>query len=128
MPRRDSRSAHPQLPLRTSEQLKAPFRSSERAEALNASERLAAELLNDAFQIAKLENKEAAHLCGISENLVEKWRSTNARGAPSFVQMLCLPPAFHLALHKAMNRRFGFGKQALRDLLEAAGSLAMVIE
>jgi hypothetical protein len=130
-----------QLPVRTSEQLKAPLRQSEHGttseaslrtsephdEALRQSERDAADLLNEAFKDAKLENKEAAFLCGVSESLVEKWRSKDQRGAPSFVQMLCLPPKFHYALHKQMNKRYGFGKAALRDLMDAAGSLAMVI-
>jgi len=129
MPRRHLQSDAPQLPLRTSEQLKAPFRSSERgADALSQSEQIAAELLRAAFKRARLNDKEIAHLCGVSRSLVEKWSSTEQRGCPSFVQLLLLPPSFHYALHKEMNARFGFGKQALRDLMDAAGSLAMVIE
>lgn len=117
------------LPVRTSEQLKAPFRSSEPAsETCGSSERLAAELLDAAFAAAGLSNKDIAHLCGVSQSLVEKWRSTESRGAPSFVQLLLLPPAFHITLHKLLNRRFGFSRAALRDLLEAAGSLALLVD
>jgi DNA-binding transcriptional regulator YiaG len=117
------------LPLRTSEQLKVGLRTSEpETVVLGKAEQLAAELLNDAFDRAQLENKEIAHLCGVSVSLVEKWRSREARGCPSFVQMLLLPPSFHIALHRSMNERFGFARQALRDLLESAGTLAMVLE
>lgn len=77
---------------------------------------------------ANLTNKEVAHLVGVSESLVQKWRTPSARTCPSFVQLLRLPPAFHLALHRSMNRRFGFGRAALVDLLEAVGSLALVTE
>lgn len=119
MARSESRPSASALPLRTSEQLKVPFRSSEQPDAL------AAELLNAAFDAAGLENKDIAHLCGVSVSLVEKWRSPEARGCPSFLQMLCLPPSFHLALNRAMDKRFGFGRSALLDLLDAAGRLAV---
>jgi len=102
--------------------------SEQRTETFGSSERLAAQFLNEAFLAAGLDTKEIAHLCGVSVSLVEKWRDVNARGCPSFVQMLLLPPSFHLALHRVMNRRFGFGKQALRDLLESAGALALALE
>lgn len=95
---------------------------------MSEHEQAAAELLHAAITAATLTNQEVAHLCGVSENLVEKWRSTHSRGCPSFAQMLCLPPRFHWELHRAMNRRYGFGRQALLELLAAAGSLAMVIE
>lgn len=117
------------MPLRASEQSAAAFRKSEPTDdALGSSERLAATLLDEAIERAGLTNKEVAHLCGVSVSLVEKWRSTEARGCPSFVQMLLLPPAFHLELHRAMNRTFGFGRAALVQLLDAAGSLAVLTE
>lgn len=117
------------MPLRASEQAASAFRKSEQAgESLGTSEHLAAALLDEAMENAGLTNKEVAHLCDVSVSLVEKWRSTEARGCPSFVQMLCLPPAFHLELQRAMNRRFGFGRAALMQLLEAAGSLALITE
>lgn len=140
MSRRNLQSDNQGLPLRSSEQLKAGLRKSEpqsnsdamfrntepSADACGKAEHIAAELLDDAFTRAGLTNKEIAHLCGVSVSLVEKWRSTEARGCPSFVQMLLLPPVFHLSLHKAMNARFGYARAALLDLIEAAGALAVL--
>ena len=40
--------------------------------------------------------------------------------------MLLLPASFHIALHRVMNRRYGFGRAALKRLLDAAGDLAVV--
>src|SRR5688572_7529087 len=100
--RKDDRNLG-RLPLQTSEQLKATFRKSEQPipastetasafrtsepqdAALGNAEQLAAELLDEAFTRAGLENKEIAHLCGVSVSLVEKWRSREARGCPSLV-------------------------------------------
>jgi hypothetical protein len=95
--------------------------------ALRESEQFAAHLLDVAFRDAGLENKDVAFFCGVSTSLVEKWRSTEQRGCPSFVQMLLLPPAFHIALHRRLNKRYGFGRSALKQLLDAAGDLAMVV-
>lgn len=131
-PHRESPSPAPTLPVRTSEQIKVPFRKSEQpAPAFGNPEHvdaLAAELLNAAFDAARLTNKEIGHLCGVSVSLVEKWRSPETRGCPSFLQLLLLPPSFHIALHRAMNKRFGFGRAALARLLDAANDLALVVE
>lgn len=119
----------PPVPLGSSERTTPTFRESERSDGeLGTSEQLAADLLDEAFKRAGLQNKEVAHLCGVSISLVEKWRKSDVRGCPSFVQLLLLPPVFHLELHRAMNRRFGFGRAALLELLEAAGALALVTE
>jgi hypothetical protein len=127
-PRTESAVSASALPVRTSEQLKAAFRTSEQpAQPVGKTEQpdaLAAELLNAAFDAAGLENKEIAHLCGVSVSLVEKWRSPETRGCPSFLQLLLLPPSFHWHLHKAINRHFGFGRLALIELLDAAGLVA----
>lgn len=118
----------PPVPLRNSEQSEAVFRNSEQDDPVfRKAEQDASELFDRACTLARLENKEVAHLCEVSVSLVEKWRSREARGCPSLVQMLLLPPAFHLALHKVMNRRFGFGRAALVQLLEAAGALAGLV-
>ena len=85
-----------------------------------------AAILDEAFKSAGLDSKEIAHLCGVSVSLVDKWRSTTEDRAPSFAQMLLLPPSFHIALHRVMNRRYGFGRAALARLLDAAGDLAVV--
>lgn len=116
------------MPLGISEHDGVSFRNSEQVgQALRESEQLAVELLNAAFEAARLDNKEIAHLCGVSVSLVEKWRSTDARGCPSLAQMLRLPPTFHLALHRALNKRFGFGRAALARLIGAAEDLALAV-
>lgn len=90
---------------------------------------LAAELFRAALADPKcnLTIKEVAHLLGVSTSLVEKWARPGARACPSFAQMLRLPLRFHLALRRAMDRRFGFSRAALLDLLEAAGALALAV-
>jgi DNA-binding transcriptional regulator YiaG len=119
----------PPAELRASEQSSPSFRNSEQdIEALGKSEQLAATFLNQALDAADLTNKEVAHLCGVSVSLVEKWRSTEARGCPSFVQLLMLPPTFHLELHRAMNRRFGFGRQLLARLMHDISDLALAVD
>lgn len=142
----------PPVEVRKSEQPSAPFRnpehqpgperlgaavlgnSEQRLAALRIQEHaddrhvLAASILDEAFRLANLESKEAAHLVGVSTSLVDKWRSVDERGCPSLAQLLMLPPTFHIALHRVMNRRFGFGRAALSRLLEAAGDLALGVE
>lgn len=120
----------PPTEVRSSEHPSAAFRKSEHAGKpdQNDTAELAAALFDEALTRAQLTNKDVAHLLGVSVSMVEKMRSTEARGCPSFAQMLRLPPAFHIEMHRAMNRRFGFGRRALLDLMEAAGTLALVNE
>jgi len=104
---------------------RAPLNNSElHGDGLSDSEQLAARVLDEAFRTAGLDNKEIAHLCGISVSLVDKWRRTDQRGCPSVAQMLRLPPAFPVALHRVLNRRYGFGRAALGRALDALGDLA----
>jgi DNA-binding CsgD family transcriptional regulator len=88
----------------------------------------AAQLFDEALAAAKLTSKEVSALLGISESLVNRMRSPNYREGVSFTQLLRLPPAFHIALHRAMNQRFGFGRAALARLLDVAGDLALVVD
>lgn len=119
----------PPMEVRTSEQARATLRTSEHEpDECGTPERLASDLFDEALTAAGLTTQEVAHILGVSESLVQKMRSRDSRGCPSFVQMLRLPPAFHLELHRAMNRRFGFGRAALRRLIETVGDLAVVIE
>jgi len=92
------------------------------------ADRTASEMFDEALKSARITSQEAAFLTGVSESLVRKWRSVQQREQPSFAQMLCLPAPFHIALHRVMNRRFGFGRAALRRLLDAAGDLMAVSE
>jgi len=92
------------------------------------SHELAAELFDRALTDAKISTAEAAYLFGVSESLVRRMRSKDARERASFPQMLKLPPTFHWQLHRAMNRKFGFWRLAMADAVEALGGLAMVVE
>ena len=89
---------------------------------------LAAEFFDQALTDARLSSAEAAYLFGVSESLVRRMRQSHTRERVSFVQLLKLPPTFHIALHRRMNRRFGFGRAALKNLMDVAGDLALVIE
>jgi hypothetical protein len=87
-----------------------------------------AELFDAALTGAGLRNQDVAYLLGVSESLVRKWRSRDARVCPSDVQMLQLGLSFLWHRNKALNKRFGFGRLALTELLDAAGALAVAIK
>lgn len=89
---------------------------------------LSAAFFDEALTNARLSTPDVAHLLGVSESLVRRMRSKDARERVSFAQMLRLPPRFHVELHRVMNRRYGFGRAALAQLLEAAGVLALGLE
>lgn len=84
-------------------------------------------LFDQALQDARIETGEAAYLCGVTDSLVRRWRSSNYREQPSLGQLLRLPPSFHIALHRQMDKRYGFGRAALASLLDAAGALALFV-
>lgn len=88
----------------------------------------AAKLLDEALTAARISSTEVHLLLGVSESLISKWRSPHYRECPSFVQLLRLPVSFHLAMHRAMDRRHGFGRAAVARLLDAAGELALLTE
>lgn len=88
--------------------------------------RVASEVFAAACRDARLTPAEVAFLCGVSENLVNKWQNPNDERCPSFAQMLCLPFAFHLTLFGLMNRRFGFARAAVQRLLSAVGDVAVL--
>lgn len=115
--------------LGKSEPADVVFRDSEPDELkLAAAEAMASEILAKVFQSAGLDTKEVAFLCGVSTSLVEKWQTPGTRGCPSFLQLLLLPPRFHLELFKELNRRMGFGRMLLRAVLDdASGALALVV-
>lgn len=89
---------------------------------------LAAELFDQALTAAEISTAEVAYLFHVSESLVRRMRSKDARERVSFGQMLLLPPAFHIAIHRQLNMRFGFGKAALARLIGAAEDLALVVD
>lgn len=124
MPRTNRQLNLPPAPLQTLSR-KPESRKKFSPDAADAD---SAVIFDEALSASGLTSKEVGLLAGVSESLVSRWRSPNYSEAPSFTQMLRLPIAFHLALHKAMNRRFGFGRAAVEQLLEAAGLLAVAVE
>lgn len=123
----------PPTELRTSERDSAVFRNSEDGpERFRKAEHdgyiISAALIDDTMTRARLTNQEVAYVVGVSESLVQKWRSADARACPSFAQLLRLPPTFHLELLKTMNGRFGFGRALLRAALDALADVALVME
>lgn len=90
-------------------------------------ESLASTLFAQAMDDAKLTTAEVAYLVQHSESLVTRWRSPEHREQPSFAQLLRLPPAFHMALHKRLDQHYGFSHAAVRDALEAIGRLAVAV-
>lgn len=114
--------------LRSSESDDAECGDSEERERIDAANALKAELLREAFALSRLEIDEAAYLCRVSRSLVEKWLKADTRACPNLIQMLLLPLAFHVALNRVMNKRFGFGRAALARIQESLGDLAAVME
>lgn len=91
------------------------------------AETLAAEVFDEALIRAGIGTEEAALIVGVSKSLVSRWRSDSYREQPSYAQLLRLPAHFQYAMHKVANQRFGFGRAALLDLLDAAGQLAVAV-
>lgn len=86
---------------------------------------IAAELFDRALTLAGVTTAEVAYILDVSESLVRRWRSKDARERISFVQLLMLPRKFHTALKKEWNKRDGSSREALLRLLDAAGDLAV---
>ena len=82
----------PVMEVPKSEQPTGVFRKSESGNAAGESSLDqayidASALFDAAVIVAGLRNPEIAHLCGVSESLVQKWRSRDTRACPSFVQI-----------------------------------------
>lgn len=124
MARHDSQLSLGPMPLRNSEPA-IPAQDDRDAE------RITAELLDAAFTAAGLDNKVAAYDLGKSVSLIEKWRSTEQAGSPSFVQMWMLGtlhPEFGFELNRAINKRCGsLSRQALASLMADIGALAIAV-
>jgi DNA-binding transcriptional regulator LsrR (DeoR family) len=96
-----------------------------RPDSTQEADALASVLFDQSLTRAQLTTADVAYQLKISESLVRRLRSADARERVSFAQILSLPPSFLLELTKALNARFGFGRAALLDLLDAAGRLAV---
>jgi hypothetical protein len=119
----------PPAPLQSSE--RTAFRRAEQErceEERRLAEQVTAELLDRAFTGARLDNKQAAYDLDVSVSLIEKWRSIEQRGSPSFVQVWMLGvlhPVFAHELNSAINKRCAatLGQQAFANILANLGAL-----
>lgn len=116
------------LPKREHSDALLPKQEQQQQPSITECDAVAAQLFDEALTASGLSSQEVAYLLGVSESLVRKMRSVNCRENVSFTQLLKLPPSFHLALHRSMNRRFGFGRQLLARLLDDIGDLALAVE
>jgi hypothetical protein len=116
------------LPNREQESVLLPKQEQAPKVSAGEADASAARLFDEALTAAQLSSQEAAHLLGCSESLVNKMRSPNARERVSLAHLLLLTPRFHLELHRALNRRFGFGRQLLRRIVDDLGDLALAME
>lgn len=91
------------------------------------AEALASTLFAQAMDDAGLTTAEVAYLVQHSESLVSRWRSPEHREQPSFAQLLRLPPSFHLALHKRLDKHYGFSRAALLEAIDALGRLGQAV-
>lgn len=89
---------------------------------------IAAEVFDSALTAANISTADVASRFRVSESLVRRMRSRDARECVSNVQMLLLPPSFHVEYFRAMNKRFGLGRALLNRLMDAAADLALVVE
>jgi hypothetical protein len=97
-------------------------------EALDRAYATCAALFDAAMTGANLRNQDVAYLLGVSESLVRKWRSAEARVCPNHVQLEQLPLSFKWHLFKAMSNRYGFARTALLRLVDSAGLLALGVD
>jgi hypothetical protein len=124
--------AHPGLgEVRSPDPLKATVRKSDpREETVRTPDRadaaaLAATIFSNALESARITRDEAAYLFGVSRSLVDKM--TTGEKAPSLVQLLMLPPQFHLALIRELDAHFGLGRSVLAQVQQAIGTLGLLV-
>lgn len=110
--------------IRKSDQENQSVRASDR----EAAEARAAAMFSRALDAAGITRDEAGYLMGgISRSLVDKMCSPTERQCPSLVQLLLLPPQFHLALIQELDGHFGLGRAVLARVQQAVGTLALLV-
>lgn len=85
-------------------------------------------LFDKALSDAGLTTGEAAHLMGVSENMVNRMRSPNYRECVSLVQLLRCGPSVTWKFHVALHHKQQFGQRALREALQALSLVGVGIE
>lgn len=94
----------------------------------NAAEILAASMFSNALDAANISRDEAAFLMGgITRSMVDQMCSTTVPKAPSLIQLLLLPPTFHLALIKELDKHYGLGRALLARVQESLGTLGLLV-
>jgi hypothetical protein len=119
--------------VRSPNQLKASVRKSHQAEEAVRNDResadaLAAAIFTHALESAGITRDEAAYLMGgISRSMVDQMCAPTVAKAPSLVQLLLLPPQFHLALIRELDAHFGLGRSVLAQVQQAIGTLGLLV-
>ncbi len=119
----------PQLNLRRST-LKTGMRqkTTQATEPNGNNEELASRIFDQAVIRSGLTNKEISdRLGGLSESLIGRWRNPNAREFPNTLQLQKLGPVFLREFSRASNQYNGLGRQALCELLNVVGDLAVAV-
>jgi hypothetical protein len=94
----------------------------------DVADALASEMFDAALTAANISTSEVAYLLGISESVVRRMRSKDARERVSFGQMLRLPIEFHVELNKLLDQRYGFGRAAMGRIFSDLGIAAVSLE
>lgn len=68
--------------------------------------------------------KQVALALGVSESLVSRWANPDQRELPSSTQLVLLGPKFLRHYNSEQSKFYGFGQQAVIELLQLAGELA----
>lgn len=71
--------------------------------------------------------KQVALITGVSESLVSRWRNPDQRELPSIGQVATLGADFIRIYQKEQRKFYGFGRQALLDLLAVVEDLAQEV-
>jgi hypothetical protein len=89
-----------------------------------SAQELAAVCLDEARIACGLTAKDFAAHFQLSESVVHRWLNPHARECPSQAQITSLGSEFMRQLARSYNRRFGWGRTALLDVVKAIGELA----
>lgn len=125
MPRSDSQMNLPPALLTNREPQAPALTKSEPYEDVGVA---ASFLFDKALSDAGLTTGEAAHLMGVSENMVNRMRSPNYRECVSLVQLLRCGPSVVWKFHKILHAKEKFNQLALRDALQSLSLLAVGLE
>lgn len=138
MNRNQSQVALPPMEVRSSNHQDASVRKSHQGpDAVvkphqidrNAAEILAATIFDNALESAGITRDEAAFLMGqISRSMVDQMCSTSAPKSPSLIQLLMLPPQFHVALIQELDKHFSLGRALLARAQQALGTLGLLVK